>query len=199
VFFWFSIDCFVFVLFACVVLGLVSSVLSQEIGKEECLGNDLYCVEWDVKPHRSQSLTKTNTPFWFLDHRTIKVMHERKKKPTPVTLSIAPAANIKRLGSWNRVLTADRNITLPFRSPLVVVVTSPRWRRPGDCRGGINLFASWRQATQDGEASTSSNEDDKFRRRQHHALSDTQIDQRRRTEEKTNGVPRNLGLRRPKP
>jgi len=109
-------------------------------------------------------------------------MHERKKKPTPVILSIAPAANIKRLGSWNPVLTADRNITLPYRSPVVVVVTSPRWRRPGDCRGGINLFASWRP-TQDGEASTSSNEDDKFRRRQHHALSDTQTDQRRRTEE----------------
>jgi len=32
------------------VLGLVSSVLSQEIGWEESLRNDLFCVEWDVKP-----------------------------------------------------------------------------------------------------------------------------------------------------
>ena len=35
---------------AFVVLGLVSSVLSQEIGWEEHLRNDLFCVEWDVKP-----------------------------------------------------------------------------------------------------------------------------------------------------
>jgi len=39
-----------YLLFAFVVLGLVSSVLCQEIGWEECLRNDLFCVEWDVKP-----------------------------------------------------------------------------------------------------------------------------------------------------
>ena len=33
-----------------VVLDLVSSVLFQEIGLEERLRNDLFCVEWDVKP-----------------------------------------------------------------------------------------------------------------------------------------------------
>jgi len=38
----------VFVVF--VVLGLVSSVLNQEIGWEERLRNDLFYVEWDVKP-----------------------------------------------------------------------------------------------------------------------------------------------------
>jgi len=38
------------VLFAFVVFGLVSSVLSQEIGWEERLQNDLLYVEWDVKP-----------------------------------------------------------------------------------------------------------------------------------------------------
>jgi len=32
------------------MLGLVSSVLRQEIGQEERLQNDLFCVEWDVKP-----------------------------------------------------------------------------------------------------------------------------------------------------
>jgi len=32
-----------------VVLDLVSSVLDQEIGWEERLRNDLFCVEWDVK------------------------------------------------------------------------------------------------------------------------------------------------------
>ena len=33
-----------------VLLGLVYSVPSQEIGWEERLRNDLFCVEWDVKP-----------------------------------------------------------------------------------------------------------------------------------------------------
>jgi len=31
------------------------SVLSQEIGWEECLRNDLFCVGWDVKPRLNQS------------------------------------------------------------------------------------------------------------------------------------------------
>jgi len=35
---------------AFVLLGLVSSVLNQEIGWEERLRNDRFCVEWDVKP-----------------------------------------------------------------------------------------------------------------------------------------------------
>ena len=34
---------------ASVVSDLVSSVLRQEIGWEEHLRNDLFCVEWDVK------------------------------------------------------------------------------------------------------------------------------------------------------
>jgi len=33
-----------------VVLDLVSSVRSQEIGWEERLRNEVFCVEWDVKP-----------------------------------------------------------------------------------------------------------------------------------------------------
>jgi len=41
------------VLLAFVVLGLVSSVPSQEIGWKECLPNDLFFVEWDVKPQHS--------------------------------------------------------------------------------------------------------------------------------------------------
>jgi len=40
----FLVDYFVLVLFAFVVLGLVSSALCQEIGWEDCLGN-----EWDLK------------------------------------------------------------------------------------------------------------------------------------------------------
>jgi len=48
-FFWFSLDCFVFMLFDCVLLGLVSSVLCQEIGWEERLLDERLCVEWDVK------------------------------------------------------------------------------------------------------------------------------------------------------
>jgi len=35
--------------FAFVALDLIFSVLSQEIGYEEHLCNDLFCVEWDVK------------------------------------------------------------------------------------------------------------------------------------------------------
>jgi len=39
-------------MYAFVVLDLVSSVLRQEIGRdwEERLWNDIFCVEWDVKP-----------------------------------------------------------------------------------------------------------------------------------------------------
>jgi len=37
------------VLFAFVVLGLVPSVLSQEIGYEKHLQDDLFCVEWNIK------------------------------------------------------------------------------------------------------------------------------------------------------
>jgi len=50
VFFWFSVDYFVLVLFAFVALGLVFSVLCEEIGWEEHLRNDLFCVDLDVKP-----------------------------------------------------------------------------------------------------------------------------------------------------
>jgi len=34
-----------------VVLGLVSSVLSQQIGWENCLRNDLFCVKWDANAY----------------------------------------------------------------------------------------------------------------------------------------------------
>jgi len=48
--FWFCSGYFVLELFAFVELGLVSSVLRLEIDWEARLGNDLFCVEWDVKP-----------------------------------------------------------------------------------------------------------------------------------------------------
>jgi len=48
--FYVSLDQFNPVLLAFVVSGLVSSVLSREVGWEERLRNDLFCVEWDVKP-----------------------------------------------------------------------------------------------------------------------------------------------------
>jgi len=51
-FFRFSLDYFVPLLFAFVVSYLLSSVLCQEIGWEERLRSDLFCVEWDL-----------NTPF----------------------------------------------------------------------------------------------------------------------------------------
>jgi len=43
-------------LLAFVVLGLVSSVPSQEISWEERHWNDLFCVEWDAKPELNQSI-----------------------------------------------------------------------------------------------------------------------------------------------
>jgi len=46
----FSLDYFVRMLFVFVVLGLVSSVLRQEIGWEEYLQNGLLYVDRDVKP-----------------------------------------------------------------------------------------------------------------------------------------------------
>jgi len=45
----FSLDYFVLVLFTFVVSGLVCSVLCQEVGWEEHLRNNLFCVEWDKK------------------------------------------------------------------------------------------------------------------------------------------------------
>jgi len=42
-------------LFAFVVLGLISSVLCQEIGWEERVRSDLFYVEWDVKPQLNQT------------------------------------------------------------------------------------------------------------------------------------------------
>jgi len=54
--FWFSLDYLVLVLFAFVVFGLASLVLRQEIGWEDHLRNDLFCVEWDVKPAHSISV-----------------------------------------------------------------------------------------------------------------------------------------------
>jgi len=48
--FYVSLDQFNLVLFAFVVLVLVSSIPSQEIGWEEHLRNDLFSVKCDVKP-----------------------------------------------------------------------------------------------------------------------------------------------------
>jgi len=45
----FYLDYFIPVLLV-VLLGLVFSVLSQEIGWEEHLQNHLFCVKWDIKP-----------------------------------------------------------------------------------------------------------------------------------------------------
>jgi len=42
----------------CCVIRYSFSVLSQEIGWEERLWNDLLCVEWDVKPYLNQSITR---------------------------------------------------------------------------------------------------------------------------------------------
>jgi len=41
---------------AFVVLGLVSSILRQEVSCKEHIQNDLFCVEWDVKLTRCSVL-----------------------------------------------------------------------------------------------------------------------------------------------
>ena len=46
----------------CFVSGLVSSVLSQDIDREERLRNDLFYIELDVKPLLSQWIC--STPAW---------------------------------------------------------------------------------------------------------------------------------------
>ena len=48
-FFCVNLGHFVLVSLAFVVLGSVFSVLSQEIGWEERLQNDLFCVKWNLK------------------------------------------------------------------------------------------------------------------------------------------------------
>ena len=48
----------------CFVFVSVYSILSQEIGWEERLGNDLFCVEWDVKPKLSQSMCECHFMKW---------------------------------------------------------------------------------------------------------------------------------------
>ena len=42
---------------AFVVLGLVFFIPSQDIGLGKRLRNDLFCVEWDVKPQLNESST----------------------------------------------------------------------------------------------------------------------------------------------
>jgi len=49
-FFYASLDHFGFMFSSLVLFGLVFPVPSQEIGREERLRSDLFCVEWDVKP-----------------------------------------------------------------------------------------------------------------------------------------------------
>ena len=52
--FYVSVNQFIPMLHAFVVLGLVSSVLGQAIGSEERLGNDVFCVEWLSLIHISE-------------------------------------------------------------------------------------------------------------------------------------------------
>jgi len=104
----FSLDYFVLVLFAYVVLCLVSSVLSQEIGWEERLRNDLFCVRWDIKPQVSISVIAVT----FL-------MGSRKSRYSfPIPLRVGGWVG---LGSW-----LHTKVVLPIRtwSPLPVLTGS---------------------------------------------------------------------------
>jgi len=48
------------VCFCCASCVLVSLVLCKEIGWEKRVQNDLFCVEWNVKPWLNQNLSKRN-------------------------------------------------------------------------------------------------------------------------------------------
>jgi len=63
--------------FAFVVLGLVFSILSQEIGWEERLRNGLFCVELDVKLNErlGENAWLTPVPVCYRNKSTILVMH----------------------------------------------------------------------------------------------------------------------------
>jgi len=79
-FLYFCSDYIVLVLFACAVLGLVFSVLRQEIGREECLRNDLFCVKWDAK-----TLTRLKTKVSeavFSGHGVYKMVNVRLRVET---------------------------------------------------------------------------------------------------------------------
>jgi len=56
-----DLDQFIPVLLAFVVLGLFSSVPSQEIGWKERFRNDLSSIEWNVKSF-NQSVTSPDLP-----------------------------------------------------------------------------------------------------------------------------------------
>ena len=59
-------------MFGFVVLGFVSSVPSQEIGWEERLRNDRFCVDWGVKLSLSQfaSVCAIKTDTYYFGVRT---------------------------------------------------------------------------------------------------------------------------------
>jgi len=57
---------------AFVVLGLVFSMPSQEIGSAKRLWNDLFCVKWDLKPQLSQSI-KCRLNLVVLENRVLNV------------------------------------------------------------------------------------------------------------------------------
>jgi len=62
---------------AFVVLGLVFSVPSQEVGPGQRLRNDLFCVEWDVKPQLDQSINNVVccVQVWNLTNCKLKTNH----------------------------------------------------------------------------------------------------------------------------
>ena len=105
----FSLDYFVLVLFAYVVLCLVSSVLSQEIGWEERLRNDLFCVRWDIKPQVSISVI------------AVDIFYGQQEEPV---LTSHPAEG-RRL-SWHGWLVTYQG---GFAHPDMVTTPSTNWIR----------------------------------------------------------------------
>ena len=75
-------------------LDLVSLVLCQEIGWEERLGNDLVCVEWDVKSVRSGYWTAGSLRFPAILRRVLCILNAARGVAVDVrTLSYLCLAN----------------------------------------------------------------------------------------------------------
>jgi len=107
-----SLGQFIPVFLAFVVLGLVSSIPSREIGWEERVWNDLFCVEWDVKPELSQSIDSTRSTIKPLSQRLIWVIelnHCRSTWPVPSRLFDIDTINLS-------VLDAGRSLRQRRRS-----------------------------------------------------------------------------------
>jgi len=127
----------------CCALGLVSSVRRQEIGREERLRSDLFCVEWDAK-----TLTRLRTKVSeavFSGHGVYKMVNVRLRVETGEEMARSASVvepergcdDIER-GEWDREmgghvlwhaagLLTTRTVCDYTSVPLCSLLSSLRW------------------------------------------------------------------------